>query len=160
MAEEPATDSYPSRWPVCEHDFATDVLCPDIDPLAEFDALMREAPGTSGPDHHLGLLGLPAGDTSSGLGYLIERRPTPVEHCRWHGCQKSLHGPGAARRNGRPQQYCTSHRKSRRARVKALERKGIRIGRHRNLTYDFPGNHGQDLDGYRELWAIQNLPRV
>ncbi|MFJ4791914.1 hypothetical protein [Kitasatospora purpeofusca] len=162
--EEATADSYPSRWHECEYDMATAVLCPEEDPFTEIDALMRELPGTNGPDHYRELLDLAAGAASVGLqymaGYAVERRNTPVERCRWQDCREPLYAPGATRCAGRPKNYCHNHKKPRKARVKALQRRGIHMGKHRNLTYTFPGDEGQDLDDYRKVWAWANLPRV
>ncbi|MCX4684687.1 hypothetical protein OG401_10260 [Kitasatospora purpeofusca] len=163
-AEDGTADPHPSRWHECEYDMASAVLCPEADPLAEIDALMRELPGTSRPDRYRELLDLATGAASAGLkymaGYTVERRSTPIEHCRWLGCREPLYAPGTARGAGNPRSYCYAHKKPRKACVKALQRRGIHIGRHRNLTYTFPGDEGQDLDEYRKEWMCFNLPRV
>ncbi|MFD0279166.1 hypothetical protein ACFVHB_35445 [Kitasatospora sp. NPDC127111] len=162
--EEAPADSYPSPWHECEHDIATAVLCPNVDPLAEIDALMREMPGASEPDHYLELLDMTTGAAAAGLGFMagygIERRSTPAEHCRWPGCRDPLYAPEKARKAGKPKKYCPAHKGPRKAQLKALQREGIRIGRHRNLTYSFPGHQGQDLEDYRKVWTWINLPQV
>lgn len=56
--------------------------------------------------------------------------------------------------------YCTEHIKPAKARTRRLRYRGIRLGRNRNLVYNFHGMEGQDLTGYREVWGWANTVRV
>lgn len=122
--------------------------------------LMQERPG-AGESSVLAQF-LDATDVSDtyGSGFAVERRNFPSEQCRWSSCAEPLYAPEASRGRGKPRKYCTTHKKAASTRRKARQRRGVLVGRNRNLVYRFHGLEQQDLSGYRELWSRVNTPTV
>ncbi|WCH92060.1 hypothetical protein POD33_07935 [Streptomyces moderatus] len=179
-AGEEASEEWPNLWPEqAETEFERIAaahtgmvpLCwaplvaalPTFDPESprrDLESLMRERPGAEEPDRYGELLALfseaEEADAGHGSGFSMERRNFPPESCRWPGCKDPLYAPETFRGRGRPRKYCDDHKKAAEARRRALQRRGVLIGRNRNLVYDFVGLEEQDLSGYRELWVRIN----
>lgn len=136
---------------------------PSFDPESscrDLQSLMQERPGADESEQYGELLSLlfEAEGTGAryGSGFTVERRNFPPEACRWHGCKEPLYAPGAPRGKGKPRKYCDGHKKAAETRRRARQRRGVLVGRNRNLVYDFDGLEEQDLTGYRELWGRIN----
>ncbi|KIE28578.1 hypothetical protein LK08_00525 [Streptomyces sp. MUSC 125] len=151
------TGMVPLRWvPVM-------AALPTFDPDSkrrDLECFMQERPGAQEPDHYGELLSLlsQAEEASAryGSGFTVERRSDPPDSCQWPGCCEPLYASQAPRKRGRPRKYCPAHQKTAKTRRKAHQRRGVLVGRNRNLVYDFEGLEEQDLSGYRELWGQIN----
>lgn len=155
--EEP----WPSRLKPCEHDLATDILCPEADEFGELRDLMEQRPGGERANHYGELLEMHYGTDfrpapKCGSGFKIEQIAAPSETCHWPGCPELLYAPEKPRGKGKPRKYCQGHQKAAKARTRRLRYAGIKVGMNRNLVYDFDGLKEQDLSGYREVWAQVN----
>ncbi|MFC8196632.1 hypothetical protein ACFUTV_14670 [Streptomyces sp. NPDC057298] len=129
---------------------------PDYDPgrrQREIRDLMEECPGAVPADTEGEAL-------ATGIFHATKTAPQREvwEGCRWLGCPEPLYSPENPRRRGKPRKYCESHKKASRARTERLRGRGIQVGKHRNMVYGFHGDEGQNLDGYREVWAPVNVP--
>ncbi|MEV6838980.1 hypothetical protein AB0N17_31470 [Streptomyces sp. NPDC051133] len=136
---------------------------PSFDPdlnRRDLESLMQERPGRERPDHYGELLSLLLQAEESGeqygSGFTVERRSSPPDSCQWPGCREPLYASQAPRKRGRPRKHCQAHQKAAKTRRKADQRRGVLVGRNRNLVYDFEGLEEQDLSGYRELWGQIN----
>ncbi|WP_139238259.1 hypothetical protein [Streptomyces aidingensis] len=136
---------------------------PDYDPESrrrELEDLMTAVPGAGdcGGRHVVvgELLDL------GGFDWTEESQPpgTVCEWCRWKRCGAALYATGQPRGRGKPRRYCPGHQKAARAATARLRRAGVHVGKHRNLVYDFPGLEGQELQGYRDVWAGLNRPDI
>ncbi|MFE6688768.1 hypothetical protein ACFVFQ_20130 [Streptomyces sp. NPDC057743] len=123
------------------------------------EELMQERPGAQAADTLSQLLEGTAITPSYGSGFVMERRNFPPETCRWSGCNEPLYVAEAPCKAGRPPRHCGAHKKAAKARTRRLRYRGIRVGKNRNLVYDFPGLRHQDLTGYRQLWGRVNTAR-
>ncbi|MET9532646.1 hypothetical protein ABZY02_19125 [Streptomyces sp. NPDC006649] len=135
---------------------------PGFDPEARRNAMrgLMQRPGAEAPDLISQMLDDTMNGTSYGSGFTMERRNFPPEVCRWVGCRESLYAPEQARTAGRPRKHCVEHQNAAKARTRRLRYAGIRLGKNRNLVYNFHGLEDQDLTGYREVWGRVNTVRV
>ncbi|MFD7235487.1 hypothetical protein ACFWAT_09270 [Streptomyces syringium] len=183
IPEEP-WESWPSNFKPCEHDLATDILCPEVDDIQEIRSLMEQRPGDEEPDHYGELLRMHYGTDFSpapecGSGFKIEQISNPPEECRWPGCSEPLYAPEKPRGRGNPRKYCKTHQKAAKARTERLRYRGIYVGKHRNMSYRdtcrviIPADHaawrrgartplgGRCTDQFqqnRDVWEDSNLP--
>ncbi|MFM9695808.1 hypothetical protein [Streptomyces europaeiscabiei] len=87
-------------------------------------------------DEELTLSDIFQSGTPENTGYALASRIAEVdETCHWVGCQEDLYGPQERRGRGKPRKYCQGHQKDAEARRKRLQRMGIKVGEHRNLSY-------------------------
>ncbi|WP_159037027.1 hypothetical protein [Streptomyces specialis] len=175
-AEEEESDTWPSLWPEEEYedDFARmsaahsglvplalsplAASCPEYDPgwgFQRLDSLMSAPPFAAVDDgRHAST---PELFESGGFNWAEEQSPTGInESCHWPGCAEPVGDPAKRRGRGRPEKWCREHKRPAKNRTERLRRKGIQVGKHRNLVYDFPGLAEQDLQGYRNLWIRLN----
>ncbi|HEY8979252.1 MAG TPA: hypothetical protein VIU15_06680 [Streptomyces sp.] len=182
---EESWGSWPSRFIPCEHDLATDVLCPEEDNFREVRLLMEQGSGGDEPGQYGEILRMHYGGDSVpapeyGSGFTVERRSDPPEVCRWPDCSEPLYAPEKPRKAGKPRKYCQAHRKAAKAHTERLRYQGIHVGKHRNMSYRdtsavaVPADRavwrkgartpvgGRCTDQFqqnRDVWEGANLPR-
>jgi hypothetical protein len=128
-------------------------------------------------DEELTLSDIFQSGTPENSGYALEGASIPKvqEYCQWDGCLEGLYAPETARKAGRPRKYCPNHQRAAEARRRRLQRQGVKVGQHRNLSYrpkgeskpkavwiGNPSEGGKSVDQYeqfRQVWKSRNLPR-